>query len=215
MDAPPLLIIFDFDNTLVDSRIDFAAIRGALISLMESSLPVTEPREVLMRVPIADLVARIGNSAPHLIAQAWATIEAFEAAGMQDATPVPHVHGVLADLAAQGFRLALLTNNGRTATERVLAELGLSALVSVTVTRDEVPALKPDPAGIRIVMERAFPHRAAYLVGDSWVDGQAAARAGIRFVGFGPRRAEVEARGVIPWAWVTDLRELLDLDWDA
>ncbi len=215
MDAPPPLIIFDFDNTLVDSRIDFAAIRGALVDLLESSGPLAEPRGELMRVPIADLVVRIGDSAPHLTAQAWATIEAFEAAGLRDATPVPHVHGVLAGLTARGFLLALLTNNARTATERVLAELGLAALIPVTVTRDEVPALKPDPAGIRLVMERAGPHRAACLVGDSWVDGQAAARASIRFVGFGPRRAEVEARGVMPWAWVRDLRELLDLDWNA
>lgn len=215
MDAHPPLLIFDFDNTLVDSRIDFAAIRGALIDLLESSRPLTEPRGALMRVPIADLVTRIGNSAPHLTAQAWATIEAFETAGLADAVPLPYVHGVLADLAARGFHLALLTNNARTATQRVLAELGLAALISVTVTRDEVPALKPDPAGIRLVMERAGPHRTAYLVGDSWVDGQAAARAGIRFVGFGPRRAEVETRGVMPWAWIRDLRELLDLDWNT
>lgn len=215
MDAPPPLLIFDFDNTLVDSRIDFAAMRGALIDLLESSRPLSEPRGALMRAPIADLVTRIGNSAPHLTARAWATIEAFEAAGMEGAVPVPNVRGVLADLTARGFHLALLTNNARTATQRALAELGLSTLIPLTVTRDEVPALKPDPAGIRLVMELAGPHRTAYLVGDSWVDGQAAAQAGIRFVGFGPRRSEVEARGVMPWAWVSDLRELLDLDWNA
>ncbi|MBM3470666.1 MAG: HAD family hydrolase [Armatimonadetes bacterium] len=215
MDAPPPLLIFDFDNTLVDSRIDFTAIRGALIDLLESAGPLPEPRRALMRVPIADLVTRIGDLAPHLTARAWTAIEAFEAAGLADAVPVPNVHGVLAGLAARGFHLALLTNNARTATQRVLDELGLSALISVTVTRDEVPALKPDPAGIRFVMERAGPHRTTYLVGDSWIDGQAAARAGIRFVGFGPRRTEVEARGIMPWAWITDLRELLDLDWNA
>jgi len=215
MDAHPPLVIFDFDNTLVDSRIDFAAMRGALIALLESSCPLPEPREALMRVPIADLVTRIGNSASHLTARAWEVIEAYEAAGLADAVPVPYVHAALAGLTERGFQLALLTNNARTATERVLAEFGLSALFSVTVTRDEVPALKPDPAGIRLVMERAGPHRTAYLVGDSWVDGQAASRAGIRFVGFGPRQAEVEARGVTPWTWVTDLRELLDLDWNT
>lgn len=215
MDTPPTLVIFDFDNTLVDSRIDFDALRNSLIDLLESSRPLAEPRGALMRAPIADLVARIGDSMPHLTARAWETIEAFEAAGLAGAVPVPNVHDVLADLTARGFRLALLTNNARTATQRVLAELGLSALVSVAVTRDEVPALKPDPSGIRLIMERAGPHRTAFMVGDSWIDGQAAARAGIRFVGFGPRRREVEARGVVPWAWVTDLRELLDLDWTA
>lgn len=215
MDAPAPLLIFDFDNTLVDSRIDFAAIRGALIDLLESSRPLPEPRGELMRVPIADLVTRIGKCAPHLIDRACAAIEAFEAAGLADAVPVPNAHDVLAGLAVRGFHLAILTNNARTATLRVLDELGLSGLISVTVTRDEVPALKPDPVGIHLIMQRAGPHRRAYLVGDSWIDGQASARAGIRFVGFGPRRTEVEARGITPWAWITDLRELLDLDWNA
>ncbi len=214
MNSAALLVIFDLDNTLVDSRIDFTALRGALVDLLETAGALPEPRPALMRVPIADLVARIDLLAPHLTAQAWSIIETFEAAGMAGAAPVPNVHDVLAALAARGVTLALLTNNARSATERVMDDLGLSALIGVTVTRDEAPALKPDPAGIRLILQRAGPHRAAYLVGDSWIDGQAAEAAGIRFVGFGPRRAEAEARGVSPWAWVADLRELLDLDWD-
>jgi len=63
-----------------------------------------------------------------------------------------------------------------------------------------------------LILEHLGPVHAAYLVGDSWIDGLAAERAGIRFIGFGPRRAEVEARGVRPWTWVGDLRELLTLD---
>lgn len=215
MDDPPLLVIFDFDNTLVDSRINFPALRGALIDLLASVGPLPEPREALLRLPVRDLVARIAIAGPHLTAAAWTTIEAFEAAGLRDAAVMPYAHGVLEGLAARGAHLALLTNNAREATDRVLDELGLAPLLALIVTRDDVPVLKPDPAGIRLVLERAGPIRSAYLVGDSWIDGLAAAEAGIRFVGFGPRRREVETRGVRPWAWITDLRELLTLDWDG
>ncbi len=33
----------------------------------------------------------------------------------------------------------------------------------------------------------------------------------IPFMGFGEREAEVMARGISPWAWIPDLRELLEL----
>ncbi len=215
MDQAPILLIFDFDNTLIDSRINFPVLRGALIDLLATAGPLPAPREALMRRPIRDLVEQAAMSSPDLASNAWAIIEAYEAEGLQDATAMPHARAVLDGLAASTKRLALLTNNARAATARVLDHLGLASTIHFVVTRDDVPTIKPDPAGVRLILERMGPVRAAYLIGDSWIDGQAAEQAGIRFVGFGPRRTEVEARGVRPWAWVTDLRELLTLDWDA
>lgn len=215
MNQTPILLIFDFDNTLIDSRINFAALRGALIDLLATASPLPVPRETLMRMPIRDLVEQTGATSPDLVPKAWAIIEAYEAEGLEGANAMPHARAVLDTLAAGTKRLALLTNNARAATARALDHLGLASSIGLVVTRDDVPTIKPDPAGIRLILERVGSVRAAYLVGDSWIDGQAAAEAGIRFVGFGPRRAEVEARGVRPWAWITDLRELLSLDWDA
>lgn len=215
MRSASVLIIFDFDNTLIDSRINFMALRTALIDQLAAAGPLPAPREALMRSPIPHLADQAATRSPDLRRAMWATIEAYEAEGLENAPAMPHANTVLASLAARGYRLALLTNNARAATIRILDQHGLAALIGLTVTRDDVPALKPDPSGVRFILDRLGPIPAAYLVGDSWIDGQAAQQGGIRFVGFGPRRAEVEARGVTPWAWVTDLRELLDLDWGA
>jgi len=215
MHTPPILLIFDFDNTLIDSRINFSALRGAVIDLLEAAAPLPAPRDTLMRKPIRDLVEQAAVTSPDLASKAWAIIETYEAEGLQGATAMPHARAVLDALAAGTKRLALLTNNARAATARALDHLGLASTIHLVVTRDDVPTLKPDPAGIRLILQRMGPVRVAYLIGDSWIDGQAAEQAGIRFVGFGARRTEVEARGVRPWAWVTDLRELLNLDWDA
>jgi phosphoglycolate phosphatase len=215
MNSAPILLIFDFDNTLIDSRIDFSELRGALIDLIATTGSLPAPREALMQLPLRDLVDLAGTASPELALKAWTIIETYEAAGLEGATAMPHAHAVLEALAASTKRLALLTNNARAATARVLEHLGLASLITLVVTRDDVPTLKPDPAGIRLILGRVGPVRATYLVGDSWIDGQAAERAGIRFVGFGPRRVEVEGRGVTAWAWVTDLRDLLNLDWDA
>lgn len=207
----PLLLIFDFDNTLIDSSIDFAALRGELVNLLAGQGQLPLPRETMLRMPIRDIVEHVASRSPHLVALAWSTIEHYEAEGLRGATVVPHARLVLEALTEIGAIVALLTNNTRAGTRRSLEELDLARLISLAVTRDDVPALKPDPAGIRLIMERVGSVRSAYLVGDSWIDGLAAQNAGIPFIGFGPRRSETEARGVTPWAWVTDLREILPL----
>jgi phosphoglycolate phosphatase len=212
---PTILLIFDFDNTLIDSQIDFAGLRTALVDLLDGAGTLPAPRAELMRRPILELVEHGSAASSDLARAMWAVIESHEAAGLVRATAMPHAHDVLAALAARGFRLALLTNNARPATARILDALGLAPLLHMVVTRDDVPRLKPDPCGIQLILARLAPVRTAYLIGDSWIDGCAAAAAGIRFVGFGPRRAEVEARGVRAWAWVTDLPGLLAIAWDA
>jgi len=210
--AQSILVIFDFDNTLVDSRIRFADLRAALIELWATRAPLPGPREDLMRLPLRDIVDRASDAAPDLHEPAWAIIEAFEAEGLAGAEAIPHARAVLEALAARGVRRALLTNNARPATAANLDRLGLAPLLDLTVTRDEAGALKPDASGVRLILQHMGPVAAAYLVGDSWIDGLAAREAGIRFIGFGPRRSEVEARGVKAWAWVGDLREILTLD---
>jgi phosphoglycolate phosphatase len=79
------------------------------------------------------------------------------------------------------------------------------------LTRDEV-AMKPDPAGILEAMTtfKAVAERTA-MVGDSWLDGTAAMRASVPFVGFRPRPGVLDERGVRYWAIVERLGELLPL----
>jgi phosphoglycolate phosphatase len=215
MPTAPVLLIFDFDNTLIDSRIDFSDLRTSLIDMLMAAGPLSAPPEDLRRLPLHAL-ADLGSAISDGLGRAmWSAIEAYEAEGLKGAAAMPHAQAVLKTLSDRGVRLALLTNNARRATETFLDALGLSCYLDAIVTRDDVPRMKPDPAGVRAILDRVGPVRAAYLVGDSWLDGRAAEAAGIRFIGFGPRREEVEARGIVPWAWITDLRELLTIDWDA
>ncbi|MDR7543344.1 MAG: HAD-IA family hydrolase [Armatimonadota bacterium] len=213
--APAILLIFDFDNTLVDSRINFPELRATLTDMLARAGPLPAAREALLRLPILDLVECGRQRSPALAAAMWAAIETFEAEGLKDATAMPHAHRVLAGLAARAYRLALLTNNARPATVRILDALDLTQHFDLVVTRDDVPRLKPDPVGVRYIIDRLGPVRTAFLVGDSWIDGLTARAAGIRFVGFGPRRGDAEARGITAWAWVAELPELLDLDWES
>src|SRR5213592_694933 len=103
--------------------------------------------------------------------------------------------------------------------------VGLAPLLDLVVTRDDMTALKPDPDGWRIIAEHfavrpggqpasprsAAPHgdtRDAVVVGDSWVDGVAAAAVGVPFVAYGAREADLTRHGVTPVAWLSDLARL-------
>jgi phosphoglycolate phosphatase len=77
--------------------------------------------------------------------------------------------------------------------------------------------MKPDPAGILRAMETFdSPPAQTVMVGDSWLDGRAAAAAGVSFIGFRPRAGILDERGVPYWTIVERLAELapvLALPW--
>jgi HAD superfamily hydrolase (TIGR01549 family) len=210
--AGDVAVIFDLDNTLLLSPTDFLAVRRRLLDLLERAGVPFGPPDDLMALSLPDLV-RVGEQAdPALGRQMWDLIGAAEAEGLARATVAPGASEVLRTLRARGYRLALLTNaSGRGLRER-LAALGLLAFFDVVATRDDVPDLKPGGGGLLAVLERLRGVRRAYMVGDAWIDAEAARRAGVPFIGVGPARAAVEARGLPVWAWVEDLREILELD---
>ena len=98
------------------------------------------------------------------------------------------------------------TNNTGPVARRALARCGLDPFFTTLVTRDEA-ALKPDPAGLRL-LEAAFPERRIWVVGDSWVDGAAAHAGGAAFIAYGADPAELARRGVAPRTVLRDLRQL-------
>ncbi|PYM71017.1 MAG: hypothetical protein DME03_20230, partial [Candidatus Rokuibacteriota bacterium] len=83
------------------------------------------------------------------------------------------------------------------------------AELELVVTRDDMRALKPDPDGWRVIAghfkDRLADGAPAVVVGDSWVDGVAAAKAGVPFVAYRARQAELDRWRVMPVAHLTDL----------
>lgn len=207
-----IALIFDLDNTLIHSTIDFIGTRHRLIDLLEASGQAPGPRETLLREPIPHLVA-LGEAAGDELGRAmWGVVAAAEAEGLRQAVPVERAAEVLQTLHAGGYRLAVLTNNARAGVQSKLEEFAVDGFFEVIATRTEVPALKPSPEGVRYILSRLPGVRRSYVIGDAWIDGRAAEEAGARFIGFGTKEAAALDRGIRPWAWITDLRELLALD---
>ncbi len=202
------LVVFDFDNTLVHSRIDFAGIRADLLDLRSNlGLPDAD-QDALRRLSIGQIIEVGEAQDAGYGVEAWRIVLDYESAGMLAATIEPGAGESLAALRAIGCRLAVLTNNARPATLAALEKFLLRAMFDLVLTRDEVP-MKPDPTGIlRARAELAPDGGRAVMVGDSWLDGAAALRAGVPFVAFQPKAGILAERGVPCWAIVQRLDEL-------
>lgn len=206
------LVVFDLDNTVVHSRIDFSGIRRDVIALLHVNDVTDEDPEALARLSIGQIIAlgeaHDDRAGTHVGSTAWQIVLEYERAGMLQATVEDGAATSLAALRDQGFRLAVLTNNARPATLAALEKFALTGLFDLILTRDEVP-MKPDPTGVLRAREQLDGVAGrTVVVGDSWLDGIAAQLARVPFIAFRPRLDVLSERGVAVWALVERLDEL-------
>jgi len=201
------LCVFDLDHTLIRTPLDLAAMAADMRALIEAATgPLPYRRE---RYRVGELIAYCRTQAPTLEAAAWDLALVHERRAMQVATLEAGALEALAGARGAGFATALWTNNARALTLPALARLGLAAELELVVTRDDMRALKPDPDGWRVIAghfrDRLADGAPTVVVGDSWVDGVAAAKAGVPFVAYRARQAELDRWRVTPVAHLTDL----------
>jgi len=89
-----------------------------------------------------------------------------------------------------------------------LERFELLPYLDLVVTRDDMREMKPDPDGYRVITAHFGPLRDAVVVGDSWVDGVAAAGAGVPFVAYRAKDADLARWKVTPVARLDDLGAL-------
>jgi phosphoglycolate phosphatase len=201
------LCVFDLDHTLIQTPLDLVAMAADMRALIEAATgPLPYRRE---RYRVGELIAYCRTQAPTLEAAAWDLALDHERRAMKVATLESGALEALAGARRAGFATALWTNNARMLTLPALERLGLARELELIVTRDDMRALKPDPDGWRVIaghfkalLTAGSP---AVIVGDSWVDGVAAAKAGVPFVAYRARQAELDRWRVTPVAHFSDL----------
>lgn len=213
----PAIVLFDLDNTLVHSRIDFLGIRHAIIARMLDAgaleAPPANPRE--HSIPEWLDMATAFDSA--LAAELWAVVDQFEQDGMVHGSVEADARSTLDALSERGHRLAVLTNNSLLSAEAALERFDLRAPLDLVLARGTVPALKPRGDGVAQA-HRDLGGGPTVLVGDAYIDGLATQRAGVgaRFIAFRANPEEFSRRGVDVWAHLDRLGALpalLDLTW--
>jgi phosphoglycolate phosphatase len=203
------LVVFDLDNTLVHSQIDFAGMRAAIIQLLrERDLSAAGDNE-LRRLSVGEIIASGAQFNGEFQREAWQRVLEFERAGMLKASVEEDAARTLGVLQSAGFQLAILTNNAREATLDALEKFALYSYFDLILTRDEV-AMKPKPDGILKAKTDLNAER-AFHVGDSWLDGAAANRAEVPFIAFRAAPDAFTNHRVEVWKTAQQLCELPEI----
>lgn len=160
--------IFDMDGTLIDSQLDFAAMRREMG--LPDGMPILEGLQSTPPGPELDRRLQV--------------LREHELRGVECATIFPGVEETLAALREWGWPTGILTRNSRESTDAMLDRLQLK--LDLVLTRDDAPP-KPDPAGLLHIAQR-WELAPAELVfcGDYLFDLQAGQRAGMQTVLFWP-----------------------------
>jgi len=202
----PRAIVFDLDHTLVSSPLDLRAMAADLLVFLREQGVALPPRDSRWSAP--ELVRLVREQAPSLEDGLWEIALAHEQRALGEARLEPGALEALHAVRALGFRTALWTNNGGAATRQVLEHFALAPHLDLVVTREEVRHLKPDPDGLRVIGERWPDLREIFVVGDSWVDGQAAGARGVPFIAYRADHDELKRRGVPVWAAIAHWKDL-------
>jgi phosphoglycolate phosphatase len=181
------LVVFDLDGTLVDSSRDIAsAVNAALARVCPSTAPI----------PLDAILSFVGEGARILVERSLrhtglgfssdeilpVYLECYAERLLDTTRLYPGIEEALDGLT--GPVLAVLTNKPGDLSRTILEGLGVAARFARVLGSGDVPARKPDPAGLLHLMAGvgASPGE-TWMVGDSATDVDAARAAGVRVAG--------------------------------
>ncbi len=182
MKSPPLVapkgIIFDWDNTLVDS---WACIQAAMNrTLRAMGQAEWEMAEVKSRVALS-----LRDSFPSLFAERWKEARdvfyaAFEAIHLDYLKPLPGAAEMLESLIERGVRLGVVSNKNGRFLRQEAAHLGWERMFDRLVGATDAPRDKPAAAPVLLALAGmdCVAGETVWFVGDAAVDMECAGNAG-------------------------------------
>lgn len=202
------LIIFDLDDTLIHSNINYALMKQRVKNIFN-------PKYEFKNNPtIKELLENLANN-PDKLNQAYALIDQMESDSAKTAEIISPADELPLLLKQMNVNSAVLTNNSRKSVEKYLTfeKFGFLKDMGPIITRNDVSAMKPDPAGLeKIINYFSLQNRKSEVIyiGDSFIDADAAHYAGIRFLLVNNRKLDVSIFDFEPWKVFSNLFELIE-----
>jgi len=174
----PRAIVFDWDNTLVDS---WGTIHDALNFLMEAmAQPLWTLEQTRERVRLS-----LRESFPLIFGERWEEaqriyLDRFRAIHLERLTPLPGRADMLRELAADGHYLAVVSNKTGAVLRNEAAHLGWSPLFGSIVGAGDAHTDKPHCAPVELALQPSGikPGPDVWFVGDTAVDMECALASG-------------------------------------
>jgi phosphoglycolate phosphatase len=203
---PFLLAIFDLDDTLIQSHINFRQIRLTIAELFTP--PLSE--EFITKTAILELLEILKQKHPEKYEEGYKRMTALEYESCENATVMLGATEVSSTLKQNGITPAIYTNNSRRTVNMYLKKPEFSFLQEFTIfTRDDITHPKPHPEGLNAIMElKKIPNEQTIYIGDSYIDAIAANKANIRFIWFNSREIDPNLFPSPPYATLSKWSEL-------
>jgi phosphoglycolate phosphatase len=186
MIARPRALIFDWDNTLVDSWPTIHEALNTTLAAMGHAPWSFEESKERVRLSLRD-------SFPLLFGDRWEEarrvyLDAFLAMHLERLTALPGAEALLDHLKGDGFYLAVVSNKTGPILRRESDKLGWNRYFGRLVGATDASADKPDAAPVRMALEGSGVPGGpdVWFVGDTAVDVQCALGAGCVPVLVGP-----------------------------
>ncbi len=196
--AKPSAIIFDCDNTLIDS---WETIHEALVmTFAEMGHKPWTLAETKRRVSHS-----LKNSFPKLFGERWTEarkiyLDSYAAIHLDRIAPIPGAEALLRDLHAKGFHLAVVSNKTGASLRIEAAHIGWAGYFARLIGAGDASHDKPDPAGFGLALEGSGIDlgRLVWYVGDTALDMESANAAGATGVLLGEPLSPAEELAKFP-----------------
>ncbi len=189
-------ILFDFDGTLAELRIDFSDMKRRIAAVAAgffgrvpepSSLPALEWIDAMAR----ELSGTADGRARAFRSEAMASVQALEMEAASKGSLFPFTRRVLEELRGRGVKIAVVTRNCEEAVRAVFPDM--DGYGFKLFSRDQVARVKPDPEHLRTALHALNAGcRESLMVGDHPLDIETGKRLGVRTAGVASGRVPLE-----------------------
>lgn len=178
-------LLFDLDGTLIDSSPGILASFARILSAHDIK-PVVPLAPALIGPPLLVTLQKVSgiDNAAELSELAEAFKADYDSVGYLETQVFPGVAEGLAQLAADGTRLYIVTNKRMLPTRKILEAFGLARHFSGVHTRDETEPPAPSKAAVtkRLITQYSIDPAHAWFIGDTEEDAAAARENGLGFI---------------------------------
>jgi len=177
-------VVFDFDLTLCDSSAGFVACHRFAALKFGLPEPSAQAIKASIGTPLDLVFPRFYTEAHTGVRDEYIRVYQDHADEVMTGLTVmlPGAADTVRRLKDAGLGLAIVSQKLRYRVEEVLRREGLLDCFTVVLGGDDIPAFKPDPRGILMALERLDASGSAFYCGDTTIDAEAAANAGLPFV---------------------------------